>query len=175
MPEKWRRIPGFDPAYEVSDRGRVRTWKVRGRGKKLSDKPTLMSPAPNGSMGYLRVCIRHDGKSMTVAVSSLVLFAFHGPRPEGKESCHKNGDPTDNRSKNLYWGTHVENCRDRVRHGRAPRGERHGLARLSDDDVREIRRRFKLGDKARVIAGDFKISHPHVLDIAKRKRWAHVS
>lgn len=174
MAENWKVIPGFDPAYEVSDRGRVRTWKVRGRGKNLSDKPKIMSPAQRKS-GYLCVCLRHEGRSRTCDVHVLVLLAFYGPKPKGKESCHKNGLSLDNRASNLYWGTHVENCFDRICHGNAPRGEKHGRARLSDDDVRNIRRRFMSGENPKVIASSFGISYAHALDVAKGRKWRHVT
>jgi hypothetical protein len=50
-------------------------------------------------------------------VHQLVLEAFVGPRPRGMESCHNNGNQTDNRLVNLRWDTKSENNLDRVRHG----------------------------------------------------------
>src|SRR5690606_32157657 len=47
----------------------------------------------------------------------LVAAAFLGPRPEGSEVCHINGDPADNRVENLRYGSRSENVLDQVRHG----------------------------------------------------------
>lgn len=69
----------------------------------------------------------------------MVCETFHGPRPPGKEAAHDNGTPSDCRASNLAWKTPAENCADRVRHGTAPRGERHGRAILTAAQVIEIR------------------------------------
>lgn len=34
--------------------------------------------------------------------------------------CHRNGEKTDNRVENLYWGSNGDNQRDSVRHGTHP-------------------------------------------------------
>jgi len=47
----------------------------------------------------------------------LVATAFHGPCPDGQQCRHLNGDPADNRSDNLKWGTPSEQAHDKVRHG----------------------------------------------------------
>ena len=47
----------------------------------------------------------------------LVAFAFLGPRPDGLEVRHLNGDKLDARLVNLAYGTHADNNRDTVAHG----------------------------------------------------------
>jgi hypothetical protein len=47
----------------------------------------------------------------------VILTAFAGPCPPRMECRHFNGDPLDNRSENLPWGTRSENVMDLVRHG----------------------------------------------------------
>src|SRR5690606_38480338 len=47
----------------------------------------------------------------------LVAEAFIGPRPEGAECLHGDGDHTNNMVSNLRWGTKSENQLDSVRHG----------------------------------------------------------
>ena len=74
----------------------------------------------------------------------LVLAAFVGPLPEGKEVCHNNGNPGDNRLENLRYGTKSENNLDRVKHGthhearktHCPRGHR-----LTDPNLRADQKR----------------------------------
>jgi len=50
-------------------------------------------------------------------VHQLVLETFVGPRPEGRQCRHLNGNSLDNRLENLSWGTASEDNYDRVRHG----------------------------------------------------------
>jgi len=79
----------------------------------------------------------------------MVLETFRGKCPVGKECCHENGDPTDDRLANLYWGTHLENMRDAVRHGRlgdvTAKGSAHVNAKLTDTQVRQSRELRKQG------------------------------
>lgn len=135
MQEVWKPVPGFVGIYEVSDQGSVRCMRARQGvtvGKILKGK--------TNKDGYVRVVLNNSPaapKDMLVHV--LVLSAFKGPRPEGKESRHLNGVPDDNRLDNLDWGTPVENAADRALHGTQVRGEKHSHAKLTDAQVQEIR------------------------------------
>jgi hypothetical protein len=126
--ERWAPIPGY-PKYLVSDQGRV---KGLHYGK-------LRIPQKNGS-GYLCVSLITDaGKIQKRGIHCLMLEAFVGPRPEGMQTRHLDGNQTNNVLSNLCYGTHAENVADRARHGTDRRGERHRSARLSEKDVLEIR------------------------------------
>lgn len=104
MNEEWKPIPIL-PGYEATAQGDIRSVRVL-KGNLQKGKPyqvvTLTDP---------------QGKYRPYGVHRLVLMAFVGPCPEGKEACHRNGDGSDNRLENLYWGTHAENCADMVIHG----------------------------------------------------------
>ena len=82
------------------------------------------------------------------SVHVLVLTVFIGPCPEGMEGCHEDGDFTNNRVDNLRWDTHQENQRDMVRHGTTNfmPGENHPNAKLTEEQVREIRRMYATGE-----------------------------
>ena len=67
---------------------------------------------------YRRVQIVRDGRVIKNAkVHHLVAEAFLGPRPEGLDIRHLDGDPLNNRADNLAYGTRSENIQDTVRHG----------------------------------------------------------
>lgn len=135
MPEMWKPVVGYEGLYEVSDLGNVRSvdrtviYKT-GQPRHYKGQTLKLKPAH----GYWRVELNRNGKPACFQVHRLVLAAFVGPLPEGKEVCHNNGNPGDNRLENLRYGTRSENQLDRVKHGthhevrktHCPRG--HSLA-----------------------------------------------
>lgn len=59
--------------------------------------------------------------------------------------------------------------------GKGVKGAKHYLTRLTEDDVREIRRLRGPGKSGRSIAVVYGISPASVTNIIKRKTWAHVT
>lgn len=171
--ENWVPVIGYQRLYEISNLGNLR----RLTSRKGSCAGTLVRYAK--SKGYLRVPLWKDGRPKDFRVNRLVCLHFHRMPshlpPSGKwEACHKNGLAQDNRAENLYWGTHTDNMRDCVRHGRSPKGERHGLTRLTNEMVRSIRRLEDSGVTQRTIAGQFRVSQSSVHRIVSRQLWTHI-
>lgn len=122
--------------------------------------------------GYLTVTRRIAGRPRPIGVHILVCEAFHGPKPSPLHQVrHLNGDPTDCSAGNLAWGTAVQNAADRDAHGTTPRGELHGLSKLTAAQVLEIRQLAAEGVHQRAIAADYGISQPQVSSIHRRKVW----
>lgn len=112
MSEQWAVVTDY-PAYEVSDQGRVRSRRRRGAPGGILRTPL--------SSGYPLARLQMPGQPRRqVRVHTLVLEAFVGPRPEGCEARHLDGNPLNAALTNLAWGTHGENNRDQVRHGTHP-------------------------------------------------------
>ena len=102
-PETWRPVVGFEGAYSVSDRGRVRNEVT---GKVLKGR--------NNLYGHYTVQLR----GRTKMVHRLVAESFIGPAPEGKPLVlHWDDDKNNNRVSNLRWGTQSDNIQDSVRNG----------------------------------------------------------
>lgn len=121
MTENWLPVVGYEGLYEVSDRGRVRSLaRVCAAGRKR--KGRILSQS-SGRYGHRRVVLYRDAVRTQWMAHVLVLTAFVGPRPEGMECCHGNGNPADNRVENLRWDTRSANQRDSVRAGT------HGMTR----------------------------------------------
>lgn len=117
--EEWRPVVGYEGCYEVSDRGRVKslTRLVPSKAGSTRTSPgrLLATPPTKGGGGYPRVSL--GSNTNTRFVHLLVLEAFVGPRPEGMEGCHNDGNPANNRLDNLRWDTHSSNISDAVQHG----------------------------------------------------------
>ena len=117
MNELWHPVPGYEGLYEVSDQGNVRSlnrivvqltrWGEH-RERRLRGKLLRQGRAVNNRR---QVCLSLDNKQRVFYVHTLVALAFHGPRPEGLEIDHINGDYLDNRAVNLGYVTHQENQR----------------------------------------------------------------
>lgn len=107
----------------------------------------------------------------TVFVHTLVLLAFSGPRPPGKECCHNDGNKDNNRADNLRYGTQADNARDRIKHGHQQCGENHDSAKMTTEQIREIRWCRALRIPPSVIAARFNISRTHVTRIAQSQNW----
>jgi len=133
-----------------------------------------MSLIPNDINGYKQVQLRMNGKRLMKLVHVLVLEAFVGPRPHGKESAHWNGVRDDNRISNLRWATRSENNKDRVRHGTIPCGEKHGKAKLNDRVVREARRLRRYGLSFQSIADRFGVTDTVIRFAIIGRTWKHV-
>lgn len=120
--EIWKDIPGFEGRYQVSDQGRVKSLRHpvqispgkdgrKGYVKYVSER--ILSPGTGGNPGAGKhASVSFSLKGRTYSVHQLVMLAFVGPRPEGMEVCHSNGNGLDNRLENLRYDTRVENCRD---------------------------------------------------------------
>jgi hypothetical protein len=106
--EEWRPVIGF-PDYMVSNLGRVCS-TARKR------VPRVLA-CPPGTRGYRKVTLRLDGRNFTRHVHALVAEAFHGPRPDGMQVRHLDGDQLNNQASNLAWGSAVDNAADMRRHG----------------------------------------------------------
>lgn len=132
-----------------------------------------MKPTPVRH-GYLRVSMSHNGNRKDGLVAIMVLEAFVGPRPAGMVCAHNNGVNTDNRASNLRWATYRENEADKALHGTRVRGSAHKLAKLTEANVRWIRRAIARGVTHREIAERFGINKSKVSHIATGLSWKHV-
>lgn len=162
MRRRWLVIPEF-PDFEASDDGLVRCSYTR-----------LLLRQHTGDRGHKFVRLHtEDEESRSSGVHRLVLMAFVGPPRVGQECRHLNGRETDNRLRNLKWGTRLENEEDKRRHRTgAFLGERNPGARLTRYQVRAIRRRFPKGLSNKIIAAEFNVGCDAILFIRTGRTWA---
>lgn len=146
--ECWAELDGF----LVSCRGRV-------RGK----RGALLKPRTNPFTGYVMVSNRY--------LHQLVLCAHRGPRPVGYQACHNDGDKQNNVLSNLRWDTPSANQADRRKHGTCLQGMRNPSAKLTAEDVREIR---QSGEALGALAARFGVTRSAVCLARSRRTWRHV-
>jgi hypothetical protein len=85
-----------------------------------------------------------------------------GPIPDGLVVCHRCDNPPCVRPDHLFLGTHQDNDADRDAKGRTANGERIGAAKLTDEQVAEIRRLRDAGLSQTSIAARYGVSQSHV-------------
>ena len=162
--ERWRQVPGY-PDYDVSDQGRIRSWKG---GVK---KPKLMRTRIGSRDGYPRVTLQdRHGKKKVERVHLLVARAFLGPA-RGRLVRHKDGKKHRPMLSNLEYGTYLDNKLDKHRHGTDQVGERNSQAELVRKHAKQI---YKLKGKMTQleIARRYGVSRQAVSDIHRGITWA---
>lgn len=111
----------------------------------------------------------------TVAAHRFSYFMSRGePVKRGNPLvCHKCDVEGCVNPDHLWAGTPADNMQDKSKKGRAKRlaGERNGMSKLSEEDVRAIRSDPR-GHTA--VAADYGISVSHVHGIRNFRFWAHV-
>lgn len=166
--EIWKPVAGFDGRYEVSNFGRVKSVAGTFWGRTYREK--ILKPGI--VRGYPQVVLC-NGKPPTIQkkVHQLVLEAFVGPCPEGMECRHLNGDRGNPSLDNLMWGTKKENGEDRVRHGTTLTGERHHKAKVTREQVEEMRRLRAGGMMLKDLVAKFGIGFSQVSFICRGHNW----
>lgn len=105
-------------------------------------------------------------------IHTLMCEAFHGPRPEGQQVRHLDGNRDNNAPSNLRWGTPRENNMDKVRHGTTAAGERNPNAKLTPaevQDMRDLRRNHGISYKR--IAAIFGVTTMTAYRAVTRQSW----
>ncbi len=147
--EEWKVIEDF-PNYAVSNFGRVKNIK-----KSKINKPE------DDDVGYFSIHLSNPPhRSKRVRVHRLVLKAFYGSCPEGKESNHKDGNKKNNNSDNLEYVTKSENIKHAHKNGLV---KKHGGPfKLVSDQKFEIRRLKINGIKTTELSKRFNVSTRHI-------------
>jgi hypothetical protein len=165
--EVWKEIPGYEGQYAVSNKGRVKSLERRVRLVAHGVETTrlvgerILRPGKMNA-GHVSVAL---GKGNSKQVHQLVLLAFRGPCPAGKESRHLNDIPDDNRLTNLRYGTRRQNMLDKIRNGR------HTLTYEQAEEIRLAVKTAKHGDKKK-LAEKYGVRQCTISDILAGRSYA---
>lgn len=129
---------------------------------------------------YLRVGNSRSGETRTV--HRRVVERHLGRKLTSKEIVHHaNGNPRDNRLKNLRVMSQAEHVRlhtlgitrsEEVK--LKGRGENHNGALLTNQKVRDIRVRLSQGFSPLQVAKEFGVARATIYDVRSGKRWGYV-
>ena len=172
--ESWQPVKETLGRYWISDMGRLATMNHYARDGHAG-KVKIMKPAE--TEGYMKTMITINGKSRTIGIHRLVAEAFLGERPEGFDINHKDGVSTNNRLDNLEYCTHSENVLHSYRHGlqKLPKGSLNPYAKLTEEQVIEIRLRFKpYVVMMKDLTIEYGVKKATIKDVVTRKSWKHV-
>ena len=171
MKDDWTPILGYEKFYEVTSDGRVRSLPNCRRKTIL-----VLRLHSTGPRDYLQAVLQHGHKRKYFQVHRLVATAFI-PNPENKPQVnHKNGIRDDNRVENLEWVTARENCIHSIRTGLSTivRGMAHGMRKLDEEKVHQIRTLNESGLSRLKLAKQFGVSLGCIRKVVLRIDWSHI-
>lgn len=136
----------------------------------IDDKNCWIWRNSNKITGY--GIINYQGKAKSAHRYSYELFK--GEIPKNHEICHTCDNRRCVNPEHLFLGSKTENMQDALKKGRFSLGENHYQNKLSEKQVKEIRKEREKGRSYIDIGKEYGISQESVYDIVKRRTWKHV-
>jgi len=174
--EIWKEINGYEGLYEVSNLGRIK--RLSGALiYKTNNKRTeeCIMKKIKCSDGYVRINLRNKDERKTLLVSRIVAINFIDNPFMKKEVNHIDGDKTNNTVENLEWTTRKENAEHAAINGLMSKGEKHGVSKLKEFEVKDIRKLYKNGGISQTkIAKKYSVTQHTVWCIIKNITWVDI-
>ena len=159
-----------DPLGSAPPYGKVGPWLEQHAtysGDDCLPWPFAVLPDGYGQAHFRGKCFK--------ASRAMCILAHGEPPSPTHQAAHTCGGGRNGcvNPRHIRWATPTENAQDRFLHGTQRLGEAHPMAKLSGDDVREIRRLLPIVPM-RQIAKIFGINRATVANIRDRKIWYHL-
>lgn len=172
-----KEIPGFNGDYLASSDGFIYsnspTYRTTYKGKSIvrSKKTRKIGGSKLSKKGYLRV----NMQAKVYFVHTLIALTFlQNEDPSKNQVNHIDGNKLNNNINNLEWVSNSENREHAVKNKLHAFGETLSK-KLTENDVREIRRLCSEKVSQRKIAKKFGIIQQTVSSIYLKKSWKHVT
>ena len=151
--------------------------------RRFWDKVDLSDPdgcwpwtAATARRGYGSFALKHG---TLVPAHRMSWIIEHGPIPRDMCVLHHCDNPPCVNPAHLFLGTRGDNARDMAAKGRHGAqtgamdlaGERNGRAKLTTEDVTEIRRRYAAGETQVALAPIFGVSRAMIGNIVRGEAW----
>jgi hypothetical protein len=177
LEEIWKPIKGYDGIYEVSNFGRIKSYRNNKWGIKKEFR--VLKPGADG-FGYKFVYLWKNKEKHLGRIHRLVANAFCLNPNKKPEVNHLDANPSNNHADNLEWVTKGENLAYAYKIGnRKPirlLGDDSPVRKLSSFQVQRIRLMKEITPSLSFteIAKIFKVTRPNIASIIKRKTWAEI-
>lgn len=163
--EFFRNIEGYKGLYQISNTGRVRSFK---------NKDSIILKPGTNNRGYQYVNLSFLGKYKSIGIHRLVAIYF----VKGNKKLtvnHKDGNKLNNTSNNLEWCSMKDNHDHfKSNHLYKISGENNGKSKLKAKDIILIKKLYKnKKHSSRSLAHRFSVSKTQVLDIINNKAWVN--
>lgn len=103
----------------------------------------------------------------SVMAHRLAYFLKNGKFDKSLRVCHMCDNKRCINPDHLFLGTSQDNSSDMVNKNRQAFGEKHGMSKLSSEDVFDIRERFAEGESSTVLMREFDCGESTILNIVK--------
>lgn len=170
---EWKAVVDF-PNYVVSSDGRLKF--VGGLQYRDGSTPWLRPPAIVATVfdkdGYLKVRMLRDGHRHKRSLHRIVAVAFIPNPLDHDQVNHIDGDKKNNAVSNLEWCNCKENHAHRRHVLKKNIGSEHGVAKLLETDILEIR---ASAESSNVLGKRYGVSGANIRYIRRGVTWKHVN
>ena len=125
------------------------------------------------SIGYGFLWTLHRKGKRRVVLAHRIALSIRMDIPKGKMALHECDYKICCNPLHLFPGTHLNNMADMYAKQRHTKGETHGMHKLTEIDVINIRLRAASGENQGIIARNYKISRTTVHDV-RFKSWQYL-
>jgi len=139
----------------------------------IDEKGCHIFTGSKNECGYGRI---HQEKKL-VFVHRAVYEKVHGSVPEKMIIMHSCDNPSCINIHHLSADYQSENVKDMYSKGRENNlaGSKHGMSKIKEADVIEIKKRLSDGDTCVSISKDYGVSEGTIRNIKKGRNWKHVT
>lgn len=168
--EIWEDVPGYEDRYQISQYSRVKSIIFK---TSVIIKKSLSSGKYEVTLSNKRRHRKHfDCGRLTATV-------FNRPPKENEVLKRKDRNNFNDLASNLEWISRKKSIQTAYAAGKYPEGHgtgrRNGMAKLSAQQVLDIRKRKEAGISKAQLAKDFKVSVSLISQTVNNKIWKHLN
>jgi hypothetical protein len=155
--------------------GEITNYGVYPDGSIRNLKTNRVLKAHVKSDGYVRVSLSINSKTIKFYVHRLVAIAYLD-NPENLPCVnHLDNDKLNNCFYNLEWTTQKANIEHKVKCNRQAKGEMCASAKLTENQVLEIRKLYAAGNiSQRGLAKKYSVDQRLIWSIIHKETWKHI-
>lgn len=114
-----------------------------------------------------------DGDKQIMTRAHRYSAEIHLGKQEGMCVCHTCDNPLCVNPKHLFYGTHEDNTKDKLRKNRQAKGEMQGHSKLTNQQILEIKSRIK--ENYKTLCQEFNVVPSTIYRIWRNNSWKHIN